>query len=528
MTPAILSALIAIPLLGGVAAWLVGRKQPEAARWVALAAMLAVAGMSLALWLSFGGAGGAELLLEQRATWIPRFGVEYHLALDGLNLLFVVLTGILGTVAVLTSWREIDDAPGVHYLCVLATIAGIFGVFLAFDLFLFYFFWELMLVPMYFLIGIWGHEGRIRATVKFVIYTMISGLFLLIAILGLYYAHAATTGELTTDYLRLLDTPLPLETARWLFLGFFVAFAVKLPLFPLHSWLPDAHTEAPTAGSVLLAGLLLKTGGYALIRFAVPLFPQAAASLSGPIAVIGVIGIIYGAVLAYGQTDMKRLIAYTSVSHMGFVVLGIAAWTLTALQGAVFQMLAHGLATGALFAIAGMIHERLHTHEFSALGGLSARLPRLSAFALLFVLASVGVPGMGNFIGEFLTLLGSYPASPRLVAVAVIGIVLGTVAMLRMMQKVFYGPARSHDAIDDLRGRELIVLVVLALLVFAIGLFPQPALDSAGATLDALMARDVRFDPADPVDPAAASSRTRTADHAPASPRATESGRPAP
>ena len=509
MSPAILSALIAIPFLGGVAAWLVGRKQPDAARWIALAAMLTVAVMSVALWVSLGTGAGADPMLEQRAAWIPRFGIEYHLALDGLNVLFVVLTGILGTVAVLTSWREIERAPGVHYLCVLATVAGIMGVFLAFDLFLFYFFWELMLVPMYFLIGIWGHEGRIRAAVKFIIYTMISSLFLLIAILGLYYAHAAASGEMTTDYLRLLGTPLPLETTRWLFLGFFFAFAVKLPLFPLHSWLPDAHTEAPTAGSVLLAGLLLKTGGYGLIRFAVPLFPEAAADFSGPIAVIGIIGIVYGAVLAYGQTDMKRLIAYSSVSHMGFVVLGIAAWSLTAVQGAVFQMLAHGLATGALFAIAGMIHERFHTRELSALGGLAARVPRLSAFGLLFVLASVGVPGMGSFIGEFLTLLGSYPVAPRLVAVAVIGIVVGTVAMLRMVQQVFYGPARSPEVIDDLRPRELILLVVLALLVCAIGLFPQPALDSAEATIDALMARDVRFEPA---DPASSAGRTRTAE----------------
>jgi NADH-quinone oxidoreductase subunit M len=510
MAPVTLSALIAIPLLGGVLAWLVGRHAEGAARWIALVAAIATFVLSLSVWFAVGdvAAASATPVVEQRAAWIPSLGVEYHLALDGLNLLFVVLSGLLGCVAVLTSWREIERSPGLHYLCVLATLSGIMGVFLAFDLFLFYFFWELMLVPMYFLIGIWGHEQRIAAAIKFVTFTMASGLLLLVSIIGLYYAHAQASGVFTTDYLALLGTEVAPDTAQWLFLGFFVAFAVKLPLFPFHSWLPDAHTQAPTAGSILLAGLLLKTGGYGLIRFAVPLFPEAAASLAGPIAVLGVIGIVYGAVLAYGQTDMKRLIAYTSVSHMGFVVLAIAVWRLTSLQGAVFQMLAHGLATGALFAIAGMIHERLHTREFSALGGLWTRLPRLSGFALLFVLASVGVPGMGNFIGEFLTLLGSFPAAPELVAVAVIGIVVGTVAMLELVQRVFHGPSRSPAAAADLGGRELLLLAALALLVLLLGLYPQPALDSPRSTLDELVVRDVRFEPA---DPESAGRRTRTA-----------------
>ncbi len=510
MPPLTLSALIAVPLAGGVGAWLAGRRSPGAARWVALLAAALTFGIALWLWLALRAAIAATPgpVLEQRVSWIPRLGVDYYLALDGLNILFVVLTGLLGCVAVLTSWREIERSPGLHYLCLLTTLAGIMGVFLAFDLFLFYFFWELMLVPMYFLIGVWGHEDRVRAAVKFVIFTMVSGLFLLVAIIGLYYAHAQVTGTFTTDYLALLGTPLPFATARWLFLGFFVAFAVKLPLFPFHTWLPDAHTQAPTAGSILLAGLLLKTGGYGLIRFAVPLFPEAAAAYAGPIATIGVIGIIYGAILAYGQTDMKRLIAYTSVSHMGFVVLGIATWRLAALQGAVFQMLAHGLATAAMFAVAGMVHERFHTRAFDELGGLWARLPRLSGFALIFVLASVGVPGMGNFIGELLTLLGSFPASPGLVAIAVAGIVIGTVAMLELMQRVFHGPARSQAEANDLDPRELIVLGALALLVLALGLFPQPALESARLPLRQLVIRDLTYDPA---DPELLRGRTRTA-----------------
>jgi len=505
MRPMMLSALIFIPLVGGMLAWLAGRARETTARWVALLAAVATLALSLVLW--FGFPDTATPMLEQRLPWIPSLGVEYHLALDGLNLLFVVLTGFLGCIAVLVSWREIERAPGLHYLCLLATLSGIMGVFLAFDLFLFYFFWELMLVPMYFLIGIWGHEQRIRAAIKFVIFTMASGLLLLVAIIGLYYAHAQSSGQFTTDYLALLDAQIPLQTSQWLFLGFFIAFAVKLPMFPFHTWLPDAHTQAPTAGSILLAGLLLKTGGYGLIRFAVPLFPEAAATFAGPIAVVGVIGIIYGAVLAYGQSDMKRLIAYTSVSHMGFVVLAVAAWRLTALQGAVFQMLAHGVATGALFAIAGMIHQRLHTREFGELGGLWARLPRLSAFALLFVLASVGVPGMGNFIGELLILLGSFPAAPWLVAIAVGGILLGTVAMLQLMQRVFYGAPRSASALDDLGAREVVLLALLALLICVLGLYPQPALDSVRGPLDQLTVRDLIFQPADP-EPALERSRT--------------------
>lgn len=507
MPDATLTALILTPLAGGFAAWLAARRRAAAARWIALAAALATFGLALLTWAAVGAeaASIAAPVLEQQLPWIPRYGIEYHLALDGLSLLFVVLTGLLGCIAVLMSWREIERSEGLHYLCLLATVAGIMGVFLAFDLFLFYFFWELMLVPMYFLIGVWGHEGRIRAAIKFVIFTMVSSLFLLASIIGLYWAHARATGQLTTDYIELLGTSLPPEVGGWLFVGFLLAFAVKLPVFPLHSWLPDAHTQAPTAGSILLAGLLLKTGGYALIRFAVPLFPEAAASLSGPIAVVGVLGIVYGAVLAYGQTDMKRLIAYTSVSHMGFVVLGVASWQLVAVQGAVLQMLAHGLATGALFAIAGMVDARFHSRELAALGGLWARLPRLSGFALLFILASIGVPGMGNFIGELLTLLGAWTVTPALVAVAAGGIVAGTVAMLRLMQRAFHGTAAAtHPAADvaDIGGREILVLAALGALVIALGLFPQPALRSAEPALEQLVAREVVYDPADPqLDP---------------------------
>jgi NADH-quinone oxidoreductase subunit M len=500
MSPQILTALIAVPLIGGALAMLLGRRSADAARWASLLASLLTVVLAASLW--FGVQQGLPAaqgpVLEHRVSWIPQYGIEFHLALDGLNLLFVVLTACLGLVAVLISWREVSRSVGAHYLCIMATVAGIMGVFLAYDLFLFYFFWELMLVPMYFLIGVWGHEHRVAAAIKFTIFTMVSGLLLLVAILVLYHTHGSTTGDYTMDYTRLLGTQIGLGTARWLFLGFVAAFAVKLPLFPLHTWLPDAHTEAPTAGSILLAGLLLKTGGYGLIRFAVPLFPDAATSLAGLLAILGVTGIIYGAILAFAQTDLKRMVAYSSVSHMGFVMLAVAVWQLTALQGAVMQMMAHGIATGALFAIAGMVQERLHTRDFAKLGGLWSKIPTLSAFALLFVLASVGLPGLGNFVGEFLVLLGSFGAAPILVAGGVLGIVLGTVAMLALMQRAFYGPTRDDSPIPDLSPREILALGILALAAFVLGLLPQPFLRAAEPPLADVVAQTIPFNPADP------------------------------
>jgi len=531
MSEWLLTALVLLPLAGGGLAALAGRFRSEASRWVALGSSLGVLAIALRLWAG-RPAGDGDVFLEQRLPWVPSYGIEYHLALDGLSLLLVLLSALLGVVAVLVSWRELERAPGLHHLCILATLSGILGVFLAWDLFLFYFFWELMLVPMYFLIGVWGHAGRIAAAVKFVVFTMVSGLLLLVAILGLYFAHAAATGVHTFDYAALLGTQIPLDTARWLFLGFVAAFAVKLPLFPVHSWLPDAHTEAPTAGSVLLAGLLLKTGGYGLIRLAFPLFPAAAASLAGPLALLGVVGILYGAALAFSQTDMKRLIAYTSVSHMGFVVLAVSTWRLAALEGAVVQMLAHGVATGALFAIAGMVDDRCHTREFAGLGGLWSRVPILSGFAMVFVLASVGLPGMGNFVGEFMILVGSFPASPRLTVLATAGIVVGTVALLAMMQRAFFGPvpgaamtagpgaatgpgpagtahagatADAGDAegggflpLPDVGLREAVLLVVLVGATLSIGIYPQPAVETAGPPLARMQTVELQFDPADP------------------------------
>ncbi|MGH3184146.1 MAG: complex I subunit 4 family protein, partial [Streptosporangiaceae bacterium] len=371
-------------------------------------------------------------------------------------------------------------------------LAGISGVFLAMDLFLFYFAGELMLVPMFFLIAIWGHERRQHAAVKFFLFTQLSGLLMLIAILGLYLAHHAATGVFSFEYADLMGTPLGPAAALWIMLGFFAAFMVKLPMFPFHTWLPDAHTEAPTAGSVVLAGLLLKTGAYGLLRFVLPLFPGAARAFAPVALVLAAIGIIYGALLAYAQGDLKRLVAYTSVSHMGFVLLGVfvaaaappgsgaAHW---ALVGVVLEILCHGFSTGALFVIAGLLQERLHTRELARMNGLWAVMPRLSGAGLFFALAAVGLPGLGNFVAEFLILLGTYHVSVGLAVAAAIGILASTFYGVELVQRAFHGPNRHEWRTPDLGAREALVLVPMMAVLLWLGLYPQPVINLATPSL---------------------------------------------
>jgi NADH-quinone oxidoreductase subunit M len=343
-----------------------------------------------------------------------------------------------------------------------------------------------MLVPMYFLIAIWGHERRIYASVKFFIFTQLSGLLMLVAILGLYFVHGRSTGLYTFDYEPLLGTAMPASTAMWLMLGFLVAFLVKLPVVPLHTWLPDAHTEAPTAGSVVLAGLLLKTGAYGLLRFALPLFPGAALQLRPAVMVLAVVGILYGAWMAFAQTDLKRLVAYTSVSHMGFVLLGVFAWNALALQGTVMQILCHGISTGALFILVGALQERIHTRDMDRMGGLWFGAPRLGGVTLLFALASLGLPGLGNFVGEFLVLVGTWRVSAALTAWAALGLVGSAIYALWMVQKTFHGKSPGEWKIADLNARETAVMAALIVAIVWLGLYPQPVLDTAKTALDAL------------------------------------------
>ncbi|HEX5438803.1 MAG TPA: NADH-quinone oxidoreductase subunit M [Gemmatimonadaceae bacterium] len=486
----ILLWLIGIPIVAGVVAWAAAKWQPVLARWVALVAVSADLVLALVIWARHFHAvsllpGGAWF--ENVAwAWIPSWGAQFHLAMDGLSLLLVLLTLVLGLVSVLASWREIRDGVGYFHLNLLWVLAGIVGVFLAVDLLLFYIAWEVMLVPMFFLIVIWGHEHRVYAAVKFFLFTQISSLLMLIAILGLYFAHHAATGTFTFEYAALIGTPLRPTTAMWLMLGFFVAFAVKLPMFPLHTWLPDAHTEAPTAGSIILAGLLLKTGAYGMLRFVVPLFPGAAHRFAPVAMTLAVIGIVYGAVVAFGQTDLKRLVAYTSVSHLGFVLFGIFAWNSLALQGALIGMICHGFSTGALFVIVGALQERTHTRDMDQLGGLWATIPRLSGAGLFFALASMGLPGLGDFVGEFLVLLGTYREHLGLTIVAVLGILASTFYALRFVQRAFHGP-NTHDwSLADALPRELLMLVPMMAILLWLGLWPQPVLDTFRPAMQSL------------------------------------------
>jgi len=497
----ILLWLVLIPFIGGALAWVgeraFGRAFP---RWIALASMVFALGLSLWLWAtgdwSLAGVGSAspQWAVEYQAEWIPRFGISVHFGMDGLSLLLVVLTNLLGVMAVACSWREIDRHIGFFHLNLLWNLGAVVGVFLTLDLFLFFFLWEMMLVPMYFLIALWGHnspggKGRIYAATKFFIFTQASGLIMLLAILGLVFAHQQQTGVITFSYMALLGTQLPPATEYLLMLGFFIAFAVKIPVVPLHSWLPDAHSQAPTAGSVDLAGILLKTAAYGLLRFALPLFPNASADFA-PVAMwLGVIGIIYGAFMCFAQNDIKRLVAYSSISHMGFVLIGIYAGTEIALQGVVIQMLAHGVSAGALFILCGEIYERLHTREMSRMGGLWAQFRLLPPIALFFTVAALGLPGLGNFVGEFLILLGTFQVATVVTCFAATGLVLGAVYSLILVQRAFHGaPADGAPKLKDLSKRELSMMVVLMVVLLGMGLYPQPILDTSATAMRGVQA----------------------------------------
>ncbi len=486
----ILVWLIGIPLVAGLVAGFVGRRSQIASRVISLLAM--VAGFVISVWLWVSNYGHIALLTQRHwlvqfnIPWIQSFGIRFHLAMDGMSLLLVTLAFLLGIASVMISWREIHESVGFFHFNLLWVMAGIVAVFLAMDLFLFYFSWELMLIPMYFLIAIWGHERRVYASVKFFLFTQLSGLLMLVAILTLYFVHHAATGVYTFEYSALMGTPMAPHTALLVMLGFFVAFAVKLPVFPFHTWLPDAHTEAPTAGSVVLAGLLLKTGAYGLLRFVLPLFPHAVHDFA-PIAVaLAIVGILYGALLAYGQTDLKRLVAYTSVSHMGFVLLGIFIGTPLAIAGAFITIIAHGISTGSMFMLVGMVQERTHTREMDRLGGLWETIPRLSGAGIFFVLASIGLPGLGDFVGEFLVLLGTYHVSPLLATFATIGVLCSTFYGLKFVARAFHGPNTNSWKLRDLSAREIALVGVMMVLLLWLGLYPQPVLNTFAPTAQRL------------------------------------------
>ena len=491
--------LLVIPAAAGVLAILAARWSGAAARWVTLLAFALGLVISLATAAEYAGrppmAESGRWLVAFDARWIPSLGIRFHLAMDGLSLLLVALSEFLGLIAVACSWRGISERLGYFHACIAWSVAGMIGVFLAMDLFLFYFFWELMLVPLYFLIGIWGHENRYYAAMKFFIFTQAGGLLMLVGILGLYFLHGRDTGTYTFDYDALLGAAPGGLTGMLLMLCFFAAFAVKLPAVPLHTWLPDAHTEAPTAGSVLLAGLVLKVGAYGLLRFILPLFPAAAHDFAPVGMVLGLIGILYGAAMAFAQTDLKRLVAYTSVSHMGFVMLGVFVGGERALQGVVMQMLCHGVSTGALFVLVGDLQDRIGTREMGRMGGLWATVPRMGGVALFFALASMGLPGLGNFVAEFLVLLGTYAVSVPIMAVAAGGMVLSVIYALWIVTRVFHGPNERGWKVPDLSARETVIFAAMILVIVWLGVYPQPVLDTARPAVETLQQRDVAHVP---------------------------------
>ncbi len=482
--PYIISIIIFLPLLGALGTMLV--RSDQAVRYVALIVTSVTFLLSLLLWVGFDVSTAADLQMTEGPFRLiaESLDVNYAVGLDGLSLLLVLLTTLLGPIVVLSSWTYIGKQVKAYYTLLLILQTGMTGVFCSFDLVLFYIFFELTLIPMYFLIGIWGGEDRIYAAVKFVIYTLVGSLLMLVAVLYLGYAagNAVNDGVFTTDYFKLLQYNVPLETQGWLFVLFAFAFAIKVPMFPLHTWLPDAHVQAPTGGSVILAGVLLKMGTYGLVRFCLPFFPNASYEYAVLFAVLAVIGIVYGALVSRAQPDAKKLVAYSSVSHLGFVVLGIFAFTVESLQGAMIQMINHGISTGALFLIVGMLYERRHTRKMDDFGGIARTVPVLTFFMVLTALASAGLPGLNGFVGEFLILVGAFSSNtvgmPVLIALATTGVILAAVYLLWMLYKMFFGPItkEANSTMVDLNVREVVVLTPLAVLMIIMGVMPQPFL----------------------------------------------------
>jgi NADH-quinone oxidoreductase subunit M len=493
MTFPLLTTIVFLPLLGALGLLAIPNRSGERnglIRQVALGISLAVFAATLLLWNGFDGTS-ADFQFVEKVAWIPAFGIEYHLGVDGISLWLLVLTGFLTPLALLSSWESVESNVKSFSFFVLTLQTGMLGVFVSLDLFLFYIFWDAMLVPMYFLIGIFGYDQRVYAAVKFILYTMAGSVLMLIAIIGLAVMHAQVTGQYSFDVLRLYELQIPRETQLWFFLAFALAFAIKVPLFPFHTWLPDAHVQAPTAGSVILAGVLLKMGTYGLIRFAFPLFPDAALQVAPYLGVLAVIGIIYGALVAMVQPDMKKLVAYSSVSHMGFIVLGICAANVQGMQGAIYQMLNHGVSTGGLFLIVGMLSDRRHTRLIAEYGGLKHVMPKFVAAFLIITLSSIAMPGLNGFIGEFLALLGTYRWNPTLAAFAASGVILSAVYMLWMFQRVNYGPVTNpkNEHLPDLSPREWAALGPTLVMAIVMGILPNFFLAPMEPAVDRLVQR---------------------------------------
>ncbi|MFZ5449482.1 MAG: complex I subunit 4 family protein [Thermodesulfobacteriota bacterium] len=474
----ILTSIIFLPLLGGLLTLATGGR-PFWCRSLALSVTMMELGMVLSLAFAHlqyqAGPTGAWLLVEDY-PWIPSLGVRYSLGLDGISFLLILLTAFINVLCVLISWRSVTTKIGAFHFYLLFLETGVMGLFLATDLLLFYLFWEVQIIPMFFLVGIWGHEKRVQAAVKFALFTFCGSLLMLVALITLYLIHGAQTGVYTFAYAQLMQTHLSAAAQAWIYAAFLLAFAIKIPVIPFHTWLPDTHTHAPTAGSLDLAGLLLKAGFYALFRFGFPLFPEAARGSIPVLIGLGLVGMFYASWVALAQTDMKRLVAYSSIGHMGLMVVGLAVWNMMTLTGSILQMINHGLSTTALFIMVGMLDERIHSRKFEDMGGLWSKIPVFSGFFLFFAMASLGLPGLNNFVGEILVIIGTFQAKPIIGILSFTGLVLAVVYILRMVQDAVCGQPRKNEVIADLCFREGLILAVLALPILFIGLHPGPVL----------------------------------------------------
>ncbi|MCX7930229.1 MAG: NADH-quinone oxidoreductase subunit M [Chlorobi bacterium] len=489
-----------LPLVAAVVLSLISSERISAHRTVALMTAVVTFVLSLPLyWLVDHSRSDFQLVIN--SMWIPSLDAGFRIGLDGMSLLLVLLTTFTMPIAIGASVGIITKREKEYYVMMLLLETAMIGVFMALDMFLFYVFWELILIPMYFIIGIWGGQDRIYAAVKFFLYTIVGSLLMLVAIIWLGWYAQTVTGHFTTDFLKLrqIAPNIPLDVQRWLFAAFALSFAIKVPIFPLHTWLPDAHVQAPTAGSVILAGVLLKMGTYGLIRFNLDFFPQSSLEFAPLLAVLAVIGIVYGALVAMVQPDMKKLVAYSSVSHLGFVVLGIASMTSEGIQGAILQMVNHGLSTGMLFLCVGVLYERRHTREIAEYGGIASVMPRFAVLFALAMLASVGLPGLNGFVGEFLTLLGGF-RSPFLNSwaysiIAATGVIFAAVYLLWMFQRVMYGSAvnPANAGLHDVTKQELWTLVPIVVLLVWIGIYPRPFLATSAKTTDAIVQKVLEY-----------------------------------
>ena len=474
----LLSLLIFAPLVGATIIALIPAKQTETIKGTALIVTVIIFILSLFLWADFQVVAN-PIQMEVNIPWITSLGIHYHLGIDGISLLLIMLTTVLMPLCVLSSWKSITEGVKGFNISLLLLMSGMIGVFCSLDLFLFYIFWEVMLVPMYFLIGVWGGPKRVYAAIKFVLFTMFGSLLMLVALLYVYFSYHTQFGEYTFDILKLINLQMPFGPQVWVFVAFALAFAIKVPLWPLHTWLPDAHVQAPTAGSVILAGVLLKMGTYGFIRICLPIFPDASLAAVPYISVLSVIAIIYGALVSLVQKDIKSLVAFSSVSHMGFVMLGLFALNTEAVQGAVIQMINHGISTGALFLLVGMIYERRHTRMIADFGGIAKVMPIFSAIFMIVMLSSIGLPGTNGFVGEFLILIGTFKANAVYGIVAASGVIFAACYMLWMYQRVIFGDVTNPEnkKLKDIDWRERLIMIPLVVLIFFIGIYPKPFFD---------------------------------------------------